>query len=330
MDNVLVLGGAGYIGSHMVWQLVEENYYVVVLDNLSTGFKKAVHKKAKFYLGDVENEELLDFIFKKEKIDTVIHFAAFSLVFQSMQNPLKYFKNNVFGTMVLLKSMVKNKVKRIVFSSTAAVYGQVKEQPIKETAEKNPTNCYGETKLCVEKMLKWVGLKEDLKYVCLRYFNAAGAEENGLIGESHKVETHLIPLILKVALKQKEYISVFGTDYDTKDGSAQRDYIWVLDLVRAHILAMKYLKAGGKSDIFNLGSGVKTSVLEVIEAAKEVTNCPIPIKKEEKRQGDPSVLVADFEKAKKILKWEPKLKDIKKIIKTAYKWHKNNPNGFLE
>ena len=329
MSKVLVLGGAGYIGSHMVWELVEKKYEVVVLDNLSTGFKKAVHKKAKFYLGDVENKELLDYVFKTEKIDTVIHFAAFSQVFESMQNPLKYFKNNVCNSLVLLQSMVENKVKRIVFSSTAAVYGQVLNQPIKETAEKNPTNCYGETKLCVENMLKWTGLAENLNYVCLRYFNAAGAHENALIGESHRVETHLIPLILKVALKQKEYISVFGTNYNTKDGSAQRDYIWVLDLVRAHILAMKYLKNGGKNDVFNLGSGVKTSVLEVIKAAQEVTNCQIAVKKEEKRAGDPSVLVADFEKAKQILKWQPEVKDIKKIIETAYNWHKNNPNGFL-
>ncbi len=329
MKNVLVVGGAGYIGSHTVFELIENDFSVVVVDDLSTGFEKAIHKDAKFYKGNIKDEEFLNEIFKKEKIDGVIHFAAFSQVGESVLNPLKYYENNVYGTMCLLKSMIKNNVNNIVFSSTAAVYGEPKKVPIEETDEKSPTNCYGETKLAIENMLKWFNNAYGLNHVCFRYFNAAGAHKSGLIGEAHSFETHLIPLVLKVALKQKDYISIFGTDYNTKDKTAVRDYVHVQDLATAHIKALEYLINGGKSDVFNLGSGIPCSVREIINAAKEVTGLNIPVKEEKRREGDPSILTASFLKAKKVLNWEPKHKNIKEIIESAYLWHKNNPEGYV-
>ena len=329
MGCVLVVGGAGYIGSHTVYSLVEDGYNVLVLDNLSTGFREAIHKNAKFYEGDIKDEDFLEYIFKKEDVDSVIHFAAFSRVEESMKCPFKYYENNVIGTKTLVESMIKNNVKDIVFSSTAAVYGNGVDGPIDENQNKEPTNCYGDTKLTIENMLKWTGFAYGLRYVCLRYFNACGAHKKGLIGESHKNESHLIPLVLQVALKQREYISIFGTDYKTKDGSAVRDYVHVLDLAKAHILAIEYLKNGGQSDIFNLGNGVGFSVKEIIKAAENVTKTKINFKEEKRRAGDPAILVACSNKAKKILNWEPEFKDIEQIIKTAYLWHKNNPNGFI-
>lgn len=326
--RILVLGGAGYIGSHTVYELVDAGYEVIVIDNLLTGFKEAVHPQAKFYEGDIRDKIFLDNILSKEKIDGVIHFAASSQVGESMKNPLKYYNNNLCGTEVLLESMVEHGIDKIVFSSTAATYGEPESIPILETARTLPTNCYGETKLSMEKMFKWISKAHNLRYVSLRYFNACGAHPNGKIGEAHNPETHLIPLVLQVPNGKIEYISVFGNDYDTKDGTCVRDYIHVNDLAQAHILAMEYLSKGGESNIFNLGNGVGFTVKEVIETARKVTNHTIPIREEERRAGDPSVLIASSEKARKVLGWKPQYADLETIISTAWKWHVNHPDGY--
>jgi UDP-glucose 4-epimerase len=326
--RILVLGGAGYIGSHTVYELVDAGYEVIVVDNLLTGFKEAVHPQAKFYEGDIRDKIFLDNILSKEKIDGVIHFAASSQVGESMKNPLKYYNNNLCGTEVLLESMVEHGIDKIVFSSTAATYGEPESIPILETARTLPTNCYGETKLSMEKMFKWISKAHNLRYVSLRYFNACGAHPNGKIGEAHNPETHLIPLVLQVPNGKREYISVFGNDYDTKDGTCVRDYIHVNDLAQAHILAMEYLSKGGESNIFNLGNGVGFTVKEVIETARKVTNHTIPIREEERRAGDPSVLIASSEKARKVLGWKPQYADLETIISTAWKWHVNHPDGY--
>ena len=326
--RILVLGGAGYIGSHTVYELVDAGYEVIVIDNLLTGFKEAVHPQAKFYEGDIRDKIFLDNILSKEKIDGVIHFAASSQVGESMKNPLKYYNNNLCGTEVLLESMVEHGIDKIVFSSTAATYGEPESIPILETARTLPTNCYGETKLSMEKMFKWISKAHNLRYVSLRYFNACGAHPNGKIGEAHNPETHLIPLVLQVPNGKREYISVFGNDYDTKDGTCVRDYIHVNDLAQAHILAMEYLSKGGESNIFNLGNGVGFTVKEVIESARKVTNHTIPIREEERRAGDPSVLIASSEKARKVLGWKPQYADLETIISTAWKWHVNHPDGY--
>ena len=326
--RILVLGGAGYIGSHTVYELVDAGYEVIVIDNLLTGFKEAVHPQAKFYEGDIRDKIFLDNILSKEKIDGVIHFAASSQVGESMKNPLKYYNNNLCGTEVLLEIMVEHGIDKIVFSSTAATYGEPESIPILETARTLPTNCYGETKLSMEKMFKWISKAHNLRYVSLRYFNACGAHPNGKIGEAHNPETHLIPLVLQVPNGKREYISVFGNDYDTKDGTCVRDYIHVNDLAQAHILAMEYLSKGGESNIFNLGNGVGFTVKEVIETARKVTNHTIPIREEERRAGDPSVLIASSEKARKVLGWKPQYADLETIISTAWKWHVNHPDGY--
>lgn len=328
MSSILVLGGAGYIGSHTVYELIEAGENVVVVDNLETGFRKAVHPDAKFYQGDIRDRAFIDYVFEKEDIDGVIHFAANSQVGESMVNPLKYYNNNLCGTEVLLESMVAHGINKIVFSSTAATYGEPERIPILETDRTVPTNCYGETKLSMEKMFKWTANANDLRFVSLRYFNACGAHPNGKIGEAHNPETHLIPLILQVPNGKREFISIFGNDYDTKDGTCVRDYIHVNDLAQAHILAMEYLRKGNESNIFNLGNGVGFTVKEVVETARKVTGHPIPAKEEPRRAGDPSTLIASSEKAKKILGWKPKFDDLETIITTAWNWHKNHPNGY--
>ena len=325
---ILVCGGAGYLGSHTVYQLIKNNESVVVVDNLQTGHNGAIHKDAKFYLGDIRDKDFLDNVFKENDIEAVIHFAANSLVGVSMKEPLEYFDNNVYGTQVLLQSMVKNNINKIVFSSTAAVYGEPKNIPILESDETNPTNTYGETKLAMEKMMKWTDSAHGVKYVSLRYFNVAGAIEDGYIGEDHTPETHLIPLILQVPLKKREAITVFGEDYDTHDGTCIRDYIHVIDLANAHIDALNYLRKGNDSNIFNLGNGKGFTVKEMIEAAKEVTNEDINVIIGERRLGDPAKLVASSEKAQSILGWIPKYTEVKDIIKDAWSWHKAHPNGF--
>lgn len=327
---ILVLGGAGYIGSHVVYSLIDAGKDVVIADNLETGHIEAVHPKAKFYQGDIRNRSFVDSVFEQEQIDGVIHFAANSLVGESMTNPLKYYDNNLCGTKVLLESMVAHGIDKIVFSSTAATYGEPERVPIVETDHTEPTNCYGETKLSMEKMFKWTSVAHNLRYVSLRYFNACGAHSSGEIGEAHKPETHLIPLILQVPNGQREYISIFGDDYATPDGTCIRDYIHVTDLAQAHILALEYLTNGGESNVFNLGNGVGFSVKEVIEVAREVTGHPIPAKMEPRRAGDPAQLIASSDKARSVLGWNPQFGDLREIISSAWKWHQKHPNGYAK
>ncbi|HJV31289.1 MAG TPA: UDP-glucose 4-epimerase GalE [Bacillales bacterium] len=328
--SILVLGGAGYIGSHAVYQLIDKGYEVVVVDNLQTGHKKAVHPNARFYEGDIRHKEFLRTVFEKEEIEAVIHFAANSLVGESMEKPLVYFNNNVYGTQVLLEVMNEFNVKQIVFSSTAATYGEPEMVPITEEMPTNPTNTYGETKLTMEKIMKWCSIAYGMKFVSLRYFNVAGAREGGKIGEDHHPETHLIPLILQVPLGKREYITIFGEDYDTPDGTCIRDYIHVEDLISAHILAVEYLKNGGENNIFNLGSNQGFSVKEMVETARKITGHPIPAQIGNRRAGDPSTLVASSEKAKAILGWNPTRTKIEKIIEDAWNWHRANPNGYTD
>jgi len=325
---VLVTGGAGYIGSHCVYGLIDKNEDVVVIDNLQTGYEAAVHKDARFYRGDIRDESFLDRVFSENDIDSVIHFAANSLVGVSMKEPLAYYDNNVYGTLTLLSAMNKHGVKKIVFSSTAATYGEPERIPILETDRTEPTNPYGETKLAMEKMMKWADAAHGIKYIALRYFNVAGAHESGTIGEDHNPETHLIPLVLQVPLGKRDSITVFGDDYDTPDGTCIRDYINVMDLVDAHILALERLRKGSESTVYNLGNGEGFSVKEIIEAARRVTGHPIPSVVVERRAGDPSKLVASSSKAKQELGWKPKHSDIEEIIASAWKWHRNNPEGY--
>ena len=327
---ILVLGGAGYIGSHTALELVKAGNEVVIADNLVTGYRKAIPKGAKFYEGDLRDFDFLNKLFQQEKIDAVIHFAAYSLVGESVTNPLKYYDNNLCGTKVLLEAMVKNNVDKIAFSSTAATYGEPENIPILETDRTCPTNPYGETKLAMEKMFKWTAEAHGLRYVSLRYFNACGADESGEIGEAHTPESHLIPLILQVPNGKRETISIYGTDYDTPDGTCIRDYIHVTDLAQAHILAVQYINNGGESDIFNLGNGVGYSVREVIETARKVTGHPIPATETSRRAGDPARLVASSEKAKSVLGWKPVHDSLEEIIASAWNWHKNHPNGYDE
>ena len=317
---ILITGGAGYIGSHTLMALLNRNEKVIVLDNLSKGHEYAV-KGGKFYCGDLRDEELLDKIFKQNEIEDIIHFAAYSLVGESVKDPISYYNNNVKGTINLLYYMKKYGVKNIVFSSTAAVYGEPEHIPILENDSTIPTNPYGESKLVIERLLNWANNAGDINYIALRYFNAAGAYEGGSIGEDHSPETHLIPIILEVALGKRDKIIIFGEDYDTPDGTCIRDYIHVMVLAEAHILALDKLKREGRSGIYNLGNGKGFSVREVIEKAKEVTGRDIPIEIGDRRLGDPAILVASSEKAKKELNWNPKYDDLGRIIEDAWRWH---------
>ncbi len=328
--NILVLGGAGYIGSHTAREIIKAGHNAIIADNLVTGYMSAVPAQAKFYKGDLRDFAFLDNLFSSEQIDAVIHFAAFSLVGESVIDPLKYYDNNLCGTKVLLDAMVKHGIDKIVFSSTAATYGEPENIPILESDRTCPTNPYGETKLAMEKMFKWTAAAHDLRYVSLRYFNACGADESGEIGEAHDPESHLIPLILQVPNGKREAISIYGNDYDTPDGTCIRDYIHVTDLAQAHILAVEYLANGGESDIFNLGNGVGYSVREVIETARQVTGHPIPAVEIPRRAGDPARLVASSEKARRVLGWNPVHDSLSEIIESAWKWHKNHPNGYDE
>ena len=325
---VLVLGGAGYIGSHTVHELIDAGRDVVVIDNLVTGFVQAVHPRARFYRADIRDRGALDSILEQEEIEGVIHFAASSQVGESMVDPLKYWENNVSGTIVLLQAMVAHGIDKIVFSSTAATYGEPESVPIMESDRTEPTNCYGDTKLTMEKIMGWVGRAHGLRSVALRYFNAAGAHESGEIGEAHGPETHLIPLILQVPNGQRESITVFGSDYPTKDGTCIRDYIHVSDLAQAHIKAIDYLIAGGHSDVFNLGSGQGFSVNEMIKVARHVSEHPIPVEIAPRRAGDPAQLIASSDKARQILGWKPLFDDVEAIVSSAWKWHKSHPHGY--
>ncbi|HZK26190.1 MAG TPA: UDP-glucose 4-epimerase GalE [Thermoclostridium sp.] len=324
---ILVPGGAGYIGSHTVAELVEAGEDVVVVDSLVKGHEESL-LGGRFYKGDLRDEAVLEKVFTENKIDAVIDFAAFSLVGESVYEPLKYYSNNVAATMVLLETMRKYDVKHIVFSSTAATYGEPENIPIVETDKTQPTNPYGETKLAVEKLLKWCDVAYGIKYTCLRYFNAAGAHISGRIGEDHTPESHLIPIILQTALGHRDAICVFGDDYDTPDGTCIRDYIHVTDLADAHILALKRLREGGDSSIFNLGNGTGFSVKEVVETVRCVTGKPIKEIIADRRPGDPAVLVASSEKIQKELNWVPKYNNIETIIDSAWRWHSTHPEGY--
>lgn len=326
--TVLVTGGAGYVGSHIVNYLLKHNLNVVVIDNLSTGHRQAVNSHARFYYGDIRNVSFLNRIFDKESIEVVIHLAAFSIVSKSMKNPLRYFDNNVNGFISLLKVMQKHQVKRIVFSSSASVYGIPKEVPIKETTACHPINPYGESKLIMENIAHWTQQAYGIQFVALRYFNVAGADLDGKIGEDHCPETHLIPIILKVALGKQKQLKIFGNNYPTRDGTNVRDYIHVVDLAKAHYLAMYWLLKDKPSEIFNLGSATGYSNYEMLYAARKITGRQIPAIDAPRRLGDPSVLIADPTKAKRILGWQPQYDDLIHIIGSAWNWMKNHPSGY--
>ena len=329
---ILVTGGAGYIGSHCVMALLEQNNDVVIFDNLSTGHIETVETLKKygpveFQKGDLTNFDDINSVFKNYDIDKVVHFAAFSQVGESVVNPQKYYINNVCGTINLLRAMLENNVKKIVFSSTAATYGEPVYIPIDEKHPQNPINPYGQTKLMIEKIMDDYDKAYGLKSVRLRYFNVAGADSKSRIGEWHDPETHLIPNILKSTFNNGKTFQMFGDDYDTKDGTCVRDYINVEDLAQAHLLALKYLDNGGETNYFNLGTNDGNTVKEVFSACEKVTEKTIPVEIKSRRAGDPASLVADNRKAKEILKWLPEHL-LEESIKTAYKWEKNKNNLF--
>ena len=327
----LVLGGAGYIGSHTVDRLIEKGEKTIVVDSLVTGHRQAVNKDAKFYQGDIADKDFMRQVFKENSdIDAVIHFAAYSLVAESMKKPLKYFDNNTAGMVKLLEVMNEFSIDKIVFSSTAATYGIPEEVPIKETTPQNPINPYGESKLMMEKIMRWADKAYGIKFVPLRYFNVAGAKPDGSIGEDHMPETHLLPIVLQVAMGKRDKLQIFGDDYNTPDGTNIRDYVHPLDLADAHIIAVDYLKAGNPSTAFNLGSSTGFSNREILEAARKVTNKEIPAEIAPRRGGDPDVLVASSTKAREVLGWKPQFDDISKIIETAWKWHTLHPEGYQD
>ena len=323
---VLVTGGAGYIGSHTVAELLKQGEDVIILDNLEKGHKEAV-LGGKFVQADLRSIEQVREVFRENNIEAVIHFAAYIEVGESVADPLKYYNNNVISSLNLLTVMQENGVKMIVFSSTAATYGIPESIPIKETDKTVPINPYGETKLAVEKILKWVDNAYGIKHAVLRYFNACGAHISGAIGEAHSPESHLIPIILQVAQGKRDEIKLFGSDYDTFDGTCVRDYVHVSDLAQAHVLALKHLRNGAQSDIFNLGNGKGFSNRQVVEVAREVTGKPIKAVDAPRRPGDPATLVASSEKAMNVLGWKPEFADLSKIVETAWNWHKNHPKG---
>ena len=327
MDTILVAGGAGYIGSHMVALLVKEGYDVVVADSLVTGHRQAVKGARQLYVGDLRDGAFLDRIFRENRVDGVINFAAYSLVGESMQDPLKYYGNNVAVSQSILTAMRDHGVDKIVFSSTAATYGEPERQPIQETDATVPTNPYGATKLAIEGMLKWCDRAYGIRYAALRYFNAAGSDPEAGIGEDHNPESHLIPLVMKTALGQRPYIGIFGEDYPTPDGTCVRDYIHVRDLARAHLLALEHLERTGESLVCNLGSGTGCSVREIIDTAPRLPGREIPAGAGPRRPGDPSVLIASNEKAARVLGWKPEL-DLESIISDAWAWHSAHPNGY--
>jgi len=316
--NILVVGGAGYIGSYMCKLLYRNGYKVIILDNLSTGFQHAA-KYGKLYVADINESYTLDRIFQDENIDAVFHFAAFSQVAESVQNPMKYFKNNVQGTINLLNKMIQYNVKKFIFSSTAAIFGNPEYLPIDENHPKNPINPYGKSKLMIEEILEDLFKANELTSVSLRYFNAAGADPEGELGENHNPETHLIPIVLQTAYGKRNSINIFGNDYDTKDGTCIRDYIHINDLCKAHLLALEYLQENKVQEQFNLGNGEGYSIKEILSKSQEVTKKLIPCLISERRSGDPAVLISDSSKAKQILKWEPVL-GIDDIIKDAWNW----------
>src|SRR5436853_1272816 len=320
--KILVVGGAGYIGSVCAELLLDEGHQVGIFDNLSEGHRAAIDSRAEFVEGDLQDRQSIEKALTKKRPDAVMHFAASALVGESMQNPSKYFRNNIANGLNLLDAMISAGVGEIIFSSTCAIFGPPERVPIDETMTPRPINPYGESKLAFEKILRWYGEIHGLKFVSLRYFNAAGASEN--FGEDHRVETHLIPNVLKVALGEKPHVEIFGTDYDTPDGTCIRDYIHIVDLARAHILALK----SPKSEFYNLGTGGGASVREVIAACREVTSRKIDIVEKPRRPGDPPRLIASSEKIKRELGWQPKFQSLGAIIESAWKWHEKFPKGY--
>jgi UDP-glucose 4-epimerase len=323
--RVLVTGGAGYIGSVVTSELLRAGHDVIVYDNLSHGYRAAVPANVDLVVGEVADRGKLDTVFGKCQIDAVMHFAALIEAGESMRVPERYFRNNTASTLTLLESMLHHRVGRLVFSSTAALYGEPEQIPIRETDTLKPTNAYGESKLLVERMLDWFHRIHGLRYASLRYFNAAGAY--GELGEAHQPESHLIPLILQVALGKREAISIFGTDYPTPDGTCVRDYIHVVDLASAHLLALRRLDEAGQL-IFNVGNGRGFTVREVIDAARRVTGHPIPATEAPRRPGDPAFLVASSEKIQSALQWKPRYADLETIISSAWEWHRKHPDGY--
>jgi UDP-glucose 4-epimerase len=322
--KILVVGGAGYIGSVCAELLLDERHTVCVFDNLSEGHRAAVDSRAEFIEGDLGAIDQIQSALTAFRPEAVMHFAANALVAESMEKPSKYFRNNIGNGLNLLDAMVATGVNQLVFSSTCAIFGPPERVPIDETLPKNPINPYGESKLAFEKILRWYGEIHGVRFVSLRYFNAAGASQK--FGEEHRIETHLIPNILKVALGQKPHVEIYGTDYDTPDGTCIRDYIHILDLSRAHILALN----AGKSEFYNLGTGGGTSVREVIEACRKITGHKIPVVEKSRRAGDPARLVAASDKIQRELNWRPKFQNIDVIIESAWRWHQEFPNGYRD
>jgi UDP-glucose 4-epimerase len=325
--KILVTGGAGYIGSHVVELLVERGYEAVVFDNLQAGHRAAVHEQATLIRGDLLHKPDLQALFDAHTFDGIMHFASHIMVGESMQQPFKYFNDNVLGLLNLLEQAAPAGVQRFILSSTANLYDEPQTIPISEDEPLIPGSVYGETKYMAERLLLWMERVYGMKHCALRYFNACGAHPNGHIGEDHDPETHLIPLVLQVALGQREQVSIFGTDYDTPDGTCIRDYVHVLDLAEAHILALEAL-ADGRSRKYNLGSGTGYSVREVIETARQVTGHPIPAADAPRRDGDLPALVADSSRIKRELGWHPEFGNLHTIIETAWNWHKSHPHGY--
>lgn len=323
--NILVTGGAGYIGSITVEALIARGHKVVVIDNLTTGHREAVHPDAAFVLGDITDRDMVGYALEEHQVEAVMHFAASSLVGESMKDPMKYFENNTVATLSLLRTMLEHGVKRFVLSSTAALFGSPETLPIAETAVIRPGSVYGESKHLIERILFWLKETEGLGFVTLRYFNAAGASKR--FGEDHKPETHLIPLVLSVAQGKREGIGIYGNDYDTPDGTCIRDYIHVQDLAEAHILALEALQAG-EAHMYNLGNGQGFSVQEVIEVCREVTGHPIPAEILPRRAGDPAALVADSGLITRELGWKPKHPQLHDIVRSAWTWFQAHPEGY--
>lgn len=327
MSTVLVTGGAGYIGSHTVRELAAAGYEILIYDSLEKGHAAAV-ANYRLVVGDLHDGLKLDRVFQEFDVSAVVHFAAYIEAGESVQNPGKYFQNNTGGTLSLLQAMVRRGVRQLVFSSTAAVYGEPERVPIDEEARKQPTNAYGLSKLMVEQMLDWFHRAHALRSISLRYFNAAGAHPDGEVGECHRPETHLIPLILQVPLGQRSQIAIFGDDYETPDGTCIRDYIHVMDLASAHVQALRALERGVERDAFNLGNGNGFSVRQVIEVARKVTGDPIPAEVRPRREGDPARLIAGSEKARRELGWTPRYPELEEIVGSAWRWFRTHPEGY--
>ncbi len=324
--NILVTGGAGYIGSHIVEELCESGESVVVIDNLATGHRAAVHPKAKFIEGDLNNVMLVNKLFDDHPIDAVMHFASNTLVGESMSDPFKYIGDNVTNALNLLRAMIDHNVKKFILSSTANLFDDPERMPIDEAERIVPGSPYGESKFMIERLLYWFDRTRNLRYATLRYFNACGASPRGTRGEHHDHETHLIPLILQVALGQREKITVFGNDYPTPDGTCVRDYVHVADLAQAHILALNAIDRGSRT--YNLGNGEGHSVQQVIDAVRSITGKDIKVEIGARRSGDPAILIASSDRIKRELGWQPRYNSLNDIIKTAWDWHRSHPHGY--